>query len=255
MAGNSDKQPLFEYLLRLGDNSLILGHRLSEWCGHGPELEEDIALTNIALDLIGQARMLLSYAGEVEGEGRSEDDLAYLRDGLEYRNVLLVEQPNQDYAFTIARQFFFDAFNYELYARLTESQEEQLAAIAAKALKEVRYHRRHSAEWLIRLGDGTELSHEKMQTAVNALWMYTGELFEMDAVDEAVVRAGIGADLEAIRPAWDRHVSAVLEEATVARPETGWMQSGGKTGRHSEHLGYILADMQFLQRAYPGATW
>lgn len=255
MANSAVNEPFFEYLLRLGDNSLILGHRLSEWCGHGPELEEDIALTNIALDLIGQARMLLSYAGAVEGKDRSEDDLAYVRDGLEYRNVLLVEQPNQDYAFTIARQCFFDAFNFELYSRLTKSQDDQLAAIAAKSLKEVRYHRRHSSEWLIRLGDGTEVSHEKMQTAVDALWMYTGELFEPDSVDQAMLESGIGANLAEIRPDWDRYVNSVLQEATVTRPESGWMQSGGKLGKHSEHLGYILADMQFLQRAYPGATW
>ncbi len=249
------KEALFEYLLRLGDTSLILGQRLSEWCGHGPALEEDIALANIALDLIGQARQWLSYAGEVEGKGRDEDALAFLRDGHEYRNLLLVEQPNDDFACTIARQFLFDAGHVELMARLTESRDERVAAISAKALKEVSYHVRHSSEWLIRLGDGTEISHGKVQAALDDLWLYTGEMFVGDEIDEAMVAAGIGVDPAALRPGWDRRVDEVLEEATLRRPEDVWMDTGGKRGRHTEHLGHLLAEMQFLQRAYPGAKW
>lgn len=246
---------LFDYLLRLGDTSLVLGHRLSEWCGHGPAVEEDMALSNIALDLIGQARLLLTYAGEVEGAGRVEDDLAYLRDVLDYRNLLLVEQPNGDFATTIARQFLFDAFHVDLLARLAESRDERLAAIAAKSLKEVTYHLRHSSEWVIRLGDGTDESHARMQSALDALWMYTGEMFQVDAVDEAMASAGIGVDLEALKPGWDRRIGEVLREATLERPDDAWMHTGGKAGRHGEHLGYLLAEMQFLQRAYPGAAW
>ena len=249
------KDQLFEYLLRLGDSSLILGQRLSEWCGHGPELEEDIALINIALDLIGQARSLLTYAGEVEGRGRDEDRLAFLRDGTDYRNLLLVEQPNQDFAYTIARQFLFDAFHLEQQRALMGSRDETLAAIAGKSVKEVTYHLRHSSEWLVRLGDGTPLSHEKMQTALDDLWMYSGEMFEMDALEAALVESGVAPDRAALRPAWEARVAAVIEEATLQRPDDGWMQSGGLRGRHSEHLGHILAEMQHLQRAHPGAQW
>ena len=249
-------EALFDYLLRLGDTSLVLGHRLSEWCGHGPALETDMALTNVALDLIGQARQFLTYAGEVEGRGRSEDDLAYLRDAHGYRNLLLVELPNEDFARTIARQFLFDAFNVELMAGLAAgSRDERLAAIAAKAVKEVSYHARHSSEWMIRLGDGTGTSHRKIQAALDDLWMYTGEMFAMDGVDDAMVAAGIGVDPVALKSRWDERVDEVLTEATVKRPEDGWMQTGGKVGRHTEHLGYLLAEMQFLQRAYPGAKW
>ena len=249
------KDQLFEYLLRLGDSSLILGQRLSEWCGHGPELEEDIALINIALDLIGQARSLLTYAGEVEGRGRDEDGLVFLRDGTDYRNLLLVEQPNQDFAYTIARQFLFDAFHLEQQRALMGSRDEALAAIAGKSVKEVTYHLRHSSEWLVRLGDGTPLSHEKMQTALDDLWMYSGEMFEMDALEAALAEAGVVPDRAALRPAWEARVAAVIEEATLQRPDDGWMQSGGLRGRHSEHLGHILAEMQHLQRAHPGAQW
>ena len=249
------KDQLFEYLLRLGDSSLILGQRLSEWCGHGPELEEDIALINVALDLIGQARSLLTYAGEVEGRGRDEDQLAFLRDGTDYRNLLLVEQPNQDFAYTIARQFLFDAFHLELQRALLGSRDERLAAIAGKSVKEVTYHLRHSSEWLVRLGDGTPFSHDKMQTALDDLWMYSGEMFEMDALETALAEAGVVPDRGALRPAWEARVSAVIEEATLQRPDDGWMQSGGLRGRHSEHLGHIRAEMQHLQRAHPGAQW
>lgn len=255
MDDRATRHQLFEYLLRLGDSSLILGQRLSEWCGHGPELEEDIALMNIALDLIGQARSVLSYAGEVEGQGRDEDALAFLRDGGDYRNLLLVEQPNGDFAYTIVRQFLFDAFQRELYETLTTSADAQLAAIAAKSLKEVTYHLRHSSEWLVRLGDGTPLSHDKMQTALDDLWMYSGEMFEMDDLEATLVAAGIAADRMALKPRWDAHIERTLEAATLQRPADDWMQSGGLQGRHSEHLGHILAEMQHLQRAHPGARW
>jgi ring-1,2-phenylacetyl-CoA epoxidase subunit PaaC len=245
----------FHYLLRLGDNALILGQRLSEWCGHGPVLEQDIAITNIALDLVGQARTLLEHAGQTEGAGRSEDDLAYFRNANQFYNALLVEQPNQDWAYTIVRQFFFDAFHYHLLGELIHSKDAQLAAIAEKSLKEVTYHLRYSSEWVIRLGDGTELSHEKMQNAVNDLWMFSGELCSPDAVDTAMLEAGIGADLHKIKPLYDAKVAAILEQATLSIPESDWMQSGGKQGRHSEHLDYILAELQQVQRAMPGLVW
>jgi ring-1,2-phenylacetyl-CoA epoxidase subunit PaaC len=248
-------EDLFEYLLRLGDTSLVLGHRLSEWCGHGPALEEDLALANVALDLIGQARMLLEYAGSVEGKGRSEDDLAYLRDGREYRNVLLAEQPNGHYGDTIARQFLFDAWAVELWGDLVRSSDAQLAAIAAKAVKEHAYHWRHSSGWLIRLGDGTEESHGRMQASLENLWPFTGELFAADAIDLAMRDAGVAPDLQALVPRWNARIAPVLAEATLARPADGWMQRGGKTGRHSEHLGHLLAVMQSVHRAHPGARW
>lgn len=245
----------FEYALRLGDSALILGHRVSEWCGHGPVLEQDIALTNVALDLIGQARSWLTYAGEIEGEGRSEDDLAYRRDSIHFRNLLLAEQANGDFAVTIGRQFLFDAFMRLVHERMAASADEHFAAIAAKSLKEATYHERFSSEWVIRLGDGTDESKSRMQRAIDDLWRYTGEMFAMDAVDRVLVDAGIAPDLAAIQGTWSERVDAVLAEATLARPEDGWMASGGKTGQHGESLGYILADMQFLQRAYPGAEW
>ncbi|MCC3305762.1 1,2-phenylacetyl-CoA epoxidase subunit PaaC [Sneathiella sp. HT1-7] len=245
----------FDYLLRLGDNSLILGQRLAEWCGHAPMLEEDLALTNIGLDLLGQARMFLSYAGEVEGKGRDEDRLAYFRDTKDWRNLLLLEQPNGDFAATMARQFFFDSFQYLQFERLSKSSDERLAGIAAKSLKETTYHRRHSADWVIRLGDGTEESHEKMQSAIDAIWGYLPEMFDMDAVDEAMVAEGIGVDVSALRSHWDEYINGVLAEATLTRPENSWSVHGSREGKHSEHLGYILAEMQFLPRAYPDAKW
>ncbi len=250
------RDALFEYVLRLGDNALILGQRLSELVGRAPELEEEMALVNIALDYIGQARMLLTYAGEIEGKGRDEDQLAYLRDVLDFRNVLLVEQPNGDFAHTIARLFLISAFNEQLYGRLVRSRDGRLAEIAEKALKEVRYHVRHSGEWVIRLGDGTEESHRRMQKALDDLWMYTGELFTPDEIDRVMAEEGIGPDLPALKPLWDERVDAVLREAGLERPADGWMPTGGKDGRmHSEHLGHLLAEMQFLQRAYPGLRW
>ncbi|MDF3063188.1 MAG: paaC [Microvirga sp.] len=247
--------PLVQYALRLADNALVLGHRLSEWCGHAPMLEEDIALANIALDLIGQARPLYAYAAELEGEGRNEDKLAYLRDASQYRNVLLVEQPNGDFAVTIVRQFLYAAFMAPFWRLLAGSRDATFAAIAAKAEKEAAYHLRHSAEWLIRLGDGTPESHARAQAALDELWMYTGELFEADAIERGLIERGVALDPQTLRPEWDETVDRVLGEATLKRPPDGWMQTGGRTGRHSEHLGFILADMQFLQRAYPGATW
>lgn len=245
----------FEYILQLGDNTLILSQRLGEWCGHGPVLEQDIALTNIALDLLGQTRMLFSYAAELEGQGRDEDDIAYFRDAHQFRNLLLVEQPNQDWAYTIVRQFFFDTFQYHNYRALLHSRDERLAAIAEKALKEVTYHLRYSSEWVVRLGDGTEISHQKMQTALDDLWPFTGELTTPSAADQAAHAAGIGPDLLSIQPLWQAKVDEILAEATLKKPENLWMQSGGKQGRHTEHLGYILAEMQHLQRTYPGNEW
>ncbi|MCC6461486.1 MAG: phenylacetate-CoA oxygenase subunit PaaC [Saprospiraceae bacterium] len=245
----------FQYVLQLGDNALILAQRLGEWCGHGPVLEQDIALTNISLDLLGQARLLLSYASELEGKGRSEDDLAFLRDEHEFRPVLLVEQPNQDWAFTIARQFFFDAFNYYNYQALLGSSDARLSAIAEKAIKEVTYHLRFSSEWMIRLGDGTDTSHRKIQTAVDELWMFTGELTTPSAVDRQAAQEGYGVDLNSIKPQWQEKVRSVLQEATLRQPADGWMQSGGKDGRHTEYLGFMLAEMQHLPRSYPGLEW
>lgn len=244
-----------DYVLQLGDNALILSHRLSEWCGHGPVLEQDIALTNIALDLLGQARMLLSYAAELEGRGRSEDDIAYFRDAHQFHNVLLVEQPNQDWAYTIMRQFFFDVFQYHNYQALRSSRDERLAAIAEKSLKEVTYHLRYSSEWVLRLGDGTEISHQKMQAALNDLWPFSGELTTPSAADQAAYEVGIGPNLLDIKVLWQKKVEEVLAEATLTKPTNHWMQSGGKQGRHTEHLGFILAEMQHLQRMYPGNKW
>jgi ring-1,2-phenylacetyl-CoA epoxidase subunit PaaC len=248
--------PKFEYLLRLADNALVLSQRLSEWCGKGPALEEDMALTNVALDLIGQARFWFSYAGEIEGAGRDEDKLAFLRDAHAFRNVLLVEQPNGNYADTLARQFYFDTWHYLLLQRLSASSDPRIAAIADKSLKEVAYHVRRSTDLVVRLGDGTPVSHDKMQAALDDLWMYTDELFQPDAVDEAMAAQGVAPTLKDLREPWLNHVCRVLEEATLkVPPMDAWMQKGGKQGVHSEHLGYLLAEMQFLQRAYPDARW
>ncbi len=246
---------MLDYLLRLGDNTLILSQRLSEWCGHGPVLEQDIALTNIALDLLGQARMYLSYAAEVEGKGRSEDDLAFFRDAHQFRNCLLVERPNGDFGQTIVRQFFFDVFNYYQLQALRQSSDQRLADIAEKALKEATYHLRFSSEWVVRLGDGTELSHQKMQAAVDLLWPFTGELSTPDALDTEMAEQGIAPNLLGIKSLWEKKVAEVLEEATLTQPTNPWMQSGGKQGKHSEHLGFLLAEMQHIQRTYPGQVW
>ncbi|MFZ5964227.1 1,2-phenylacetyl-CoA epoxidase subunit PaaC [Thalassococcus sp. BH17M4-6] len=252
-----DLQPaFFDWLCRLGDNALILGHRISEWCGHGPALEEDIALANTALDLIGHTQMWLGLAAEVEGAGRSADDLAYLRDTLKFRNLKLVELPNGDMAVTLMREFLFDVFHFELLTALRDSSSPRVAEIAAKALKEVSYHLERSSDLVVRLGDGTEESHTRMQAALDRLWPYTGEMFAADAVDDAVAGAGIAPALSDLLPRWRQTVDEVLAEATLNKPEQRFdAQKGGKQGRHTEHLGYILAEMQFLQRAYPGASW
>lgn len=250
-----EDRELFEYLLRWGDNCLILSQRLGEWCGHGPVLEEDIALTNVALDLLGQARFWLSYAAEVEGAGRDEDKLAFLREAGEFRNVLLVEQVNGDYGYTMARQFYFDVWHELLLNALQRANDVRISEIAEKALTEVTYHRERSTDWVIRLGDGTEESHRRMQAAVDGLWMYTGEFFEMDHVDVAMLERGVGVDLAALREPWFAHVEKTLREGTLTVPRDEWMQRGGKRGVHSEKLGFILAEMQYLQRAYPGAQW
>lgn len=249
------KDALFEYCLRIGDNSLILGHRLSEWCGHGPILEEDIALINIALDLIGQSRFIYSYAAELEGKGRTEDDLAYLRDVMQFKNSVLVEQPNGDYAKTIVRQFLFTAYNYLFYKELQKSKNENLAAFAEKSLKEVTYHLRHSSEWVVRLGDGTEESKERTQNAIDELWMFTGDMFAGDAIDELLLKEKIAVDLSKLKTEWDKLIEEVFTKATLTIPSNAFMMIGGKEGKHTEHLGYLLAEMQFLPRAYPGANW
>jgi ring-1,2-phenylacetyl-CoA epoxidase subunit PaaC len=252
---NVDKAK-FEYLLRQGDNALILSQQLSQLCGKGPALEEDMALTNVALDLLGQTRMWLTYAGEIEGLGRDEDRLAYLRDSREFRNVLLVEQPNGDYARTMVRQFFFDTWHYFLMRELLASTDRRIAEIAEKSLKEVTYHLRRSGDLVVRLGDGTDVSHAKMQAAVDELWTYAGEAFIYDDVDQAMVEQGVAPAFEPLRAAFLQHVSEVLEEATLRMPSPeAYMQRGGKQGRHTERLGYILAEMQALQRAYPGVEW
>lgn len=247
--------PLFEFLLRLGDDRLVLGHRLSEWCGHAPILEEDIALANIALDLIGQASAFLALAGRVEGKGRDQDALAYFRDEHRYRNALLVEQPNGHFGTTIVRQFLFDAWSVLHLEALTRCGHEELAGLAAKALKEDTYHLRHSSQWVIRLGDGTEESHGRAQEALDQLWRFTGELFEVDVVDQAVAQEGITVDHEALRVRWMELVGEVAGEATLTLPEEESMATGGRRGRHSEHLGHLLAEMQILARSHPGASW
>jgi ring-1,2-phenylacetyl-CoA epoxidase subunit PaaC len=244
-----------EFLLRIGDNTLILGHRLSEWCGHAPVLEEDIALANTALDLIGQTQLWLGLAGDLEGKGRTADALAYLRDAAAFRNVLLVERPNGDYGRTLMRQFLFDAWHQTLLSGLIGSSDPQVAEIAAKAAKEVAYHLDRSSDLVIRLGDGSDESHRRMQDALEDLWPYCGEFFVADAVDMALAEAGIAPAPDTLKPAWDGIVRAVLAEATLAVPPGTYVHKGGKIGRHTEHLGYILAEMQFLQRAYPGAEW
>ena len=249
------QEALFEYILRIGDNSLMMGHRMSEWCGHGPILEQDIALINIALDHIGQARNWLTLACETENKGRTEDDLAYHRDVFDFRNFLLCEQPNGHWGDTLVRGFLFDTWNFYFTKALTQSAHQSVADIATKSLKEISYHKNYSCDWIIRLGDGNEESHQKIQESLNQLWMYSGELFTMDEVDQLMLQEGIGADLALVKKEWDAVINATLEEATLQRPADGWMQKGGKTGVHTEHLGYILAEMQFLPRAYPDAKW
>ena len=267
-----------QYILRLADDALITGQRLGEWCGHGPILEQDIALSNAALDHLGRARSLYQYAADLfnelpteekateftsialqnivkDGAAIDEDNLAYLRDGWDFRNVLLAEHPNIDWAFTVARNFFLDAFYFYYFGALTQSDDTTLAAIAEKSLKEVTYHLRWSSEWMIRLGDGTADSHDKLQTAINELWMYTGELFAPADYETAMQLAGIAPDLQKIKAQWTEKVTAIMNEATLPLPTGTWMQHGGKEGRHTEQLGYMLTELQFMQRTYPGMEW
>lgn len=245
----------FDYVLRLGDNALILGQRLSEWCGHSPFLEEDIAMANIALDHIGRARMLLGYAAELEGAGRDEDLLAFHRDERDFHNVLMCELPIGDYAFTMVRQYLLDAYHYLLFDALTASTDTQLAAIAAKSVKESRYHVRRSGDWVCRLGDGTAESHERAQRALDELWGYTPELFADDEVDAAMQQAGVAPAGSELAARWRRDVDALLGAATLAVPDDDWAASGGRDGLHTEHMGRLLAEMQSVQRAHPGLTW
>ena len=255
VSGEIAQQELFQYVIRLGDNALINGQRLAEWCGRGPFVEEDIALTNIALDLVGRARMLLTYAGEVEGEGRTEDDLAYLRNEREFRNFQIMELPSGDFAFTMARQFFVDAYDYFYYQALQHSADSTLAGIAAKTLKECEYHLRHSGEWMMRLGDGTEQSHAKISAAVVEVMPFTFEFFDADGIDRTMQAHQIGVDLKTVEQLWNEKVNSVLREATLERPQPKYIRSGGRQGLHSEHIGYLLAEMQSLPRAMPGQDW
>jgi ring-1,2-phenylacetyl-CoA epoxidase subunit PaaC len=252
---DSGREALFRYVLRLGDTSLVLWQRLAEWVGHSPALEEDLGLANLSLDLIGQARLLLSYAGEIEGRQRDEDELAFFRDAPAFVNLTLAEQPNGDFGRTIVRQFLLDAWQLEVYEGLLESQDTRLASVAAKAIKETRYHFRFSSGWMVRLGDGTEESHRRVQDALNDLWRFTTEFFAPDEVDDALVAAGIAPDLAALKPKWLARVSEVLKEATLVQPPAVAYQWHGKRGVHTEHLGHMLTEMQHLQRTYPGARW
>jgi len=246
---------LYKYILGIADNSLVLGQRLGELCGHGPNLETDIACTNISLDLFGQVRSYYQYAAKIAGDGRTEDDIAMLRKEREYLNVLLVEQPNTDFAYTMARQFLFDVYHMLFLTELQKSKDLTLSAIANKCIKEVSYHLRFSSDWIKRLGDGTEESHQRMQNAINDLWTYTDELFHQTEADKAMVREGIGVDVTKLKDSFYERVSTILEEATIAVPESKWFQKGGKQGIHTEHLGFLLSDLQYMQRAYPNMEW
>ena len=247
--------PLVLYTLRRADDALILGHRLSEWCGHAPMLEEDMALSNIALDLLGQARELYTYAAKAEGKGNDEDRFAYLRDVRQYRNLLLVEQPNGDFARTLVRQFFYSAFADLYWRAMMKSTDATLAAIAAKSEKESAYHLRHSSEWIVRLGDGTEESNRRAQTAIDDLWAFTGEMFAVDDSERGLIDAGIAIDPAALKPYWRKTILDVIDEATLSLPKSDWMQQGGRIGHHSEHLGHLLSELQSVQRTFPGGAW
>jgi ring-1,2-phenylacetyl-CoA epoxidase subunit PaaC len=247
--------PLVLYALRRADDALILGHRLSEWCGHAPAMEEDMALANMGLDLLGQARELYSYAAKIEGNGNDEDKFAYLRDVRQYRNLLLLEQPNGDFARTMVRQFFYSAFADLYWRAMMQSSDPALAAIAAKSEKESAYHLRHSSEWMVRLGDGTEESHRRAQAAIDDLWAYTGEMFAVDDSERGLIEDGVAVDPATLRSQWLATVASVLQEATLVQPSSDWMQQGGRSGRHSEHLGHLLSELQSMQRTFPGATW
>lgn len=250
-----DSSPLFAFVLSRADDALVLGHRLSEWCGHAPMMEEDMALANMGLDFIGQARELYTYAAEVEGAGNDEDKFAYLRDVQHYRNALLVEQPNGDFALTMMRQFLYSAFADRYWRAMMSSIDPTLAAVAAKSEKEAAYHLRHSSEWIIRLGDGTEESHNRAQSALDNLWAFTGELFQLHPDEEVLVASGIAIDPRDLLSPWTENVASVLRSATLALPQSQWMQKGGRSGQHSEHLGHLLSELQSLQRTYPNATW
>jgi ring-1,2-phenylacetyl-CoA epoxidase subunit PaaC len=247
--------PLVLYTLRRADDALILGHRLSEWCGHAPMLEEDMALANIALDLLGQARELYTYAAKVEGKGNDEDKLAYLRDVRQYRNLLLAEQPNGDFARTLVRQFLYSAFADLYWRAMMASVDPTLAAIAARSEKESAYHLRHSSEWIVRLGDGTVESHARAQAAIDDLWAFTGEMFAVDDSERGLIEVRIAVDAAGLRARWLKTVSDVIGEATLVVPGNDWMQQGGRSGHHSEHLGHLLSELQSMQRTFPGATW
>lgn len=246
---------LYNYILGVADNSLILGQRMGELCGHGPSLETDIACTNVSLDLFGQVRSYFQYAAEIAGEGKTEDDIAFLRREREYKNVLLVEQPNTDFAYTIVRQFLFDVYHLLFLEQLQKSTDETLVAIAKKSIKEISYHKRFSSDWIKRLGDGTEISHQKIQDAINGLWTYTDELFHQTEADKVMVAEGIGVDVTALKEKYYASIIEILKEATIEIPESKWFQKGGKEGVHTEHLGYMLSDMQYMQRTYPNMEW
>jgi len=249
------KENLYKYILGVADNSLILGQRMGELCGHGPSLETDIACTNISLDLFGQVRSYYQYASKIAGDGRNEDDIAMLRKEHEYVNVLLVEQPNTDFAYIMARQFLFDVYHLLFLQELEKSKDLTLSAIAKKSVKEVSYHQRFSSDWIKRLGDGTEESHQKMQDAINDLWTYTDELFHQTEADKAMVKEGIGVDVTKLKDNYYQIINSVLEEATLSIPELKYFQKGGKQGIHTEHLGYLLSDLQYMQRTYPNMEW
>jgi len=249
------KASLYKYVLALGDDALILGQRLSQWAYKGPFLEEDIALSNISLDMFGRANLLLEYAATLKGNNATSDELAFKRNEREFSNYILCEQPNGNFADTMVRQYFLDVFYKLFLQKLTKSKDEQLSAIAQKSIKETTYHLRHSSKWIIRFGDGTAESHEKVQSAIDNLWMFTNELFEMNEIDNEMLEQKIGVDCSKLKIEWDKIINEVLSEATLNRPEDANMPTGGREGIHTEHLGHLLSDMQYLQRAYPDATW
>ena len=249
------KDATLEYAIRLGDDANVLGHRISEWVSRGPFLEEDIAYANVALDYIGRARMFYGYAAELANDGRTEDDFAYMRDDRQYHNLLLMEMPKEDFAYSQVRQLFIDIYYNLVLPELVKSKDDTLAAIAAKSIKETRYHLRRSRDWVLRLGDGTEESHRRTQRAVDSLWGYTHEMFEMDDTEKLLAERGIGVDITSLRDEWHRQVSSILTEATLSVPEDGWAVRGGRIGYHTENLGHLLTEMQFVHRSYPGCQW
>ena len=255
MNDNELKQATLQYAIRLGDDAVILGHRISEWCSNAPFLEEDIALGNVALDYVGRARMFYGYAAELEGNGKTEDCYPYTRDAREFTNYLINEMPKGDFAFTMVKQLFIDVYNTGVLAELVKSKDETLAAIAAKGIKETRYHLRRSRDWIMRLGDGTEESHKRAQAAIDELWGYTHEIFEMDELEQQLVEAGIAVDITLLRPAWKKIVTEILTEATLTTPEDSWAVRGGREGYHTENLGHLLTEMQFVHRSHPGLQW